>query len=174
MDDLDRIIHQARLGQVYQLRNVGTIFLGLAWPYWSAYWSAEQVNISHAIQHGDLHCISTRAEGASGFVISCTDFLLFCFLRMENHNLENQTRFCSLSLTTELPPGAPVLLLSRNLTFLNLPDLLTDLFLSFLTVFWEVLRPHRQASRRPPITETLIESSSGGLRGSERLNHWAE
>ena len=87
---------------------------------------------------------------------------------MENHNLENQTRFCSLSLTTELPPGAPVLLLSRNLTFLNFPDLLADLFLSFLTVFWEVLRPHRQASSRPPITETQTESSSGGLRWSER------
>ena len=167
---------QAR--QVYQLRNVGIIFLCLAclailecilecragagWYF------------SCNVTQGNLHCISTRAEGASGLVISCADFLLFCFLRMENHNLENQTRFCSLSLTTELPPGAPVLLLSRNLTFLNFPDLLADLFLSFLTVFWEVLRPHRQASSRPPITETQTESSSGGLRGLRGWDHWAQ
>ena len=99
---------------------------------------------------------------------------MFCFRRMENHNLENQTRFCSLSFTTELPACPPDLLLSRNLTFLNFPDLLTDLFLSFLTVFWEVLRPQRQAKRRPPITDTERDSSSGGQPGPRLLITGAE
>ena len=56
----------------------------------------------------NLHWMSTKVDGVTTGLIpllSAEDFLLFCFRRMENQSRENQTRFCSLSLTT--PPPAP-------------------------------------------------------------------
>jgi len=103
--------------------------------------------------------MSTRVDGETVVVmdplLSEDDFLLFCFRLIENHNLENQTRFCSLSLTTLAPlPPAPV---SRKRTLRNLPDLLTLFVLSFFTsVFWLVTpSPHLHASSLPPITVSL-------------------
>ena len=76
-------------------------------------------------------------------VFSRLDFLLFCFRRRENQNLENQTRFFSLFSTTELA------LVSLNLTRRNL-DLFRHFSFSFLLAL--VSRPHLHARNPPPIT----------------------
>ena len=102
-----------------------------------------------------LHWRSTKVLGDTVVVrslVSAGDFLLLCFLLMENQSLENQTRFCSLSLTGDDP-----LLVSRKRTLRNFPDLLTLLLRSFFTTLllpWlELLEsPHLQASSLPPMT----------------------
>ena len=102
-----------------------------------------------------LHWRSTKVLGDTVVVrslVSAGDFLLLCFLLIENQSLENQTRFCSLSLTGDDPP-----LVSRKRTLRNFPDLLTLLLRSFFTTLllpWlELLEsPHLQASSLPPMT----------------------
>ena len=81
-------------------------------------------------------------------VFSRLDFLLFCFRRRENQNLENQTRFFSLLRTTELA------LVSLNLTRRNL-DLFRHFSFSFLLAL--VSRPHLHARKPPPITPQELE-----------------
>ena len=104
----------------------------------------------------NLHWMSARADDVAGllmpFVSVADPFFLFCFRRIENHRRENQTRFCSLSLTTPPPPLLPPLspLVSRKRTLRNLPDLFTEDFRSFFTVL-DWLRPHLHVSNFPPM-----------------------